>query len=90
MARKHLLDSLMGAPETKSLGKPPETPSPAPRYAKGAIGAVSKSIAELKSRSVVDLDPFSIKAGGLADRRRGAGAGPRASARFGRCRLLGS
>lgn len=41
---------------------------PTPRYTKGAIGAVSQSIAALKARSVVDLDPHAITAGGLKDR----------------------
>lgn len=39
-----------------------------PRYSGGAIGAVSQSIADLKSRSVIEIDPFKIKAGGLMDR----------------------
>jgi len=71
MARKDLLKGLM---ETKA-----DTPSPAPapaarvdaakpRYSKGAIGAVSQSIAELKSRSITEVDPKMIDAGGLRDR----------------------
>jgi ParB family chromosome partitioning protein len=39
-----------------------------PRYSGGAIGAVSQSIADLKSRSVIEIDPFKVKAGGLLDR----------------------
>ena len=62
MARKDLLKGLMGE-------QPATTGSKArPRYTKGAIGAVSKSIADLKSRSVIDIDPFAIEAGGVNDR----------------------
>ncbi len=63
MARKNLLKDLMSeaAPETKAA-------SPTPRYKKGAIGAVSKSIADLKNRSVVDLDPHLITGAGMEDR----------------------
>ncbi len=39
-----------------------------PRRSTGAIGAVSQSIAQLKSRSVIEIDPFDIKDGGLQDR----------------------
>jgi len=48
MGRKNLLQDLMGAPETKAA-------EPRKRPTKGAIGAVSKSIADLKSRSVTEL-----------------------------------
>ena len=65
MARKNLLKGLMEQPE--KLKSEPKSDS-APRYKKGAIGAVSKQIEELKSRSIVELDPFAIKAGGLSDR----------------------
>lgn len=41
---------------------------PGSRPAKGAIGAVGRSIAELKARALVDLDPHLIDAGGLTDR----------------------
>ena len=78
MARKHLLKGLMEtdapgaspAPEPEAADGVPEAPRrrAAPRYSKGAIGAVSQSIAELKTRSIVDLDPFAIDAGGLQDR----------------------
>lgn len=67
MGRKNLLQDLMGAPlETKSTEA-----SPRARPSKGAIGAVSKSIAELKSRSVVEIDPRLIHEGGLKDRLEG-------------------
>ncbi|MFK7943993.1 MAG: plasmid partitioning protein RepB [Paracoccaceae bacterium] len=66
MARKNLLKGLMQAAEAeKPQTKSAKTPAPP---AKGAIGAVSQSIAELKSRSVMDLDPFLIDPGGVQDR----------------------
>ena len=39
-----------------------------PRYAGGAIGAVSQSIADLRARAVIDIDTAMIDAGGLRDR----------------------
>jgi ParB family chromosome partitioning protein len=64
MARKNLLQNLMGdQPASKPADK-----APAPRYSKGAIGAVSKSIADLKSRSIVDVVADQIDNGGLRDR----------------------
>lgn len=67
MARKNLLKGLMEPLETKSAGDPP-APSSGTRFTKGAIGAVSQSIADLKTRAVVDLDPHLIEAGGVDDR----------------------
>lgn len=72
MARKDLLKGLM---DPDSANSPP-APSPdgrrvdpaRPRYATGAIGAVSESIAALRNRAVVELDPNLIEAGGLNDR----------------------
>lgn len=62
MARKHILAGLMATPE-------PGSNSPAPhRTTKGAIGAVSRSIADLKARSVIEIDPFLIDSGGVQDR----------------------
>ncbi|MCV6597965.1 MAG: plasmid partitioning protein RepB [Mangrovicoccus sp.] len=60
-------------PAAKTPAAPPAPGSPAahskrPRYAKGAIGAVSQSIADLKSRSISEIDPFAIDQGGLLDR----------------------
>lgn len=70
-------------PDTPSDGSDtaaPQDPSPAPaapsaapsaarpRYTKGAIGAVSQSIADLKSRAITEIDPFAIDQGGIADR----------------------
>lgn len=75
MARKNLLKGLM-----EEATRPPAPSEPAesgedtrvdparPRYKGGAIGAVSQSIAELKSRSVIEIDPHQIDAGGLTDR----------------------
>lgn len=51
--------------ETKSTTP---TPAPPPRRTKGAIGAVSQSIADLKSRALVDLVADQIDHGGLQDR----------------------
>ncbi|MEM7668494.1 MAG: plasmid partitioning protein RepB [Pseudomonadota bacterium] len=77
MARKNLLKGLIGdsaAPAPAASAVPSPTPAPAPaelvrpRYAKGAIGAVGQSIADLKSRALVDIDPALIEAGGLHDR----------------------
>lgn len=73
MGRKNLLKGLMEqatAPETKSA-LPGTAPAPAPapsRKPRGAIGAVSQSIADLKARALVDIDPADIDADGLADR----------------------
>ncbi|MEO1495257.1 MAG: plasmid partitioning protein RepB [Pseudomonadota bacterium] len=67
MARKNLLKGLMEPLETKSAGAPP-APATGARMTKGAIGAVSQSIADLKSRAIVDLDPHLIEAGGVEDR----------------------
>ena len=59
-----------GPPEsTPAAAKPPARVDPAkPRYTSGAIGAVSRSIADLKSRSIVDIDPRMIDNAGLKDR----------------------
>ena len=65
MARKNLLSGLMGDPAVQ----PDAAALPVrPRYAKGAIGAVSQSLADLKSRAIADIHPSAIDAGGLADR----------------------
>ncbi len=78
MARKDLMKGLMSEDEgspSPAAKSDPQSPAPeaprkraGPRYSKGAIGAVSQSIADLKTRSIVDLDPFTIEAGGLQDR----------------------
>lgn len=79
MARKNLMDGLMNAPDgtgRDSAGDTPDKPAAReprvdiarPRYGGGAIGAVSQSIAALKSRSVTDIPVGSIDAGGMQDR----------------------
>lgn len=72
MARKNILQGLMdGASDPVS---PVARVDPAkPRYSTGAIGAVSQSIAELKSRSISDMDADLIDAGGMRDRLEEAG-----------------
>lgn len=62
MARKDLLKNLLGA-------QPPSpAPSAPPRPTKGAIGAVSQSIADLRNRSVIEVPPDMIDHAGLRDR----------------------
>lgn len=81
MARKNLLQGLIEE-ASKSQEAPEASPSPTPstapeetrvdaarpRYAGGAIGAVSQSIADLKSRAVIEVDAAEISDGGLPDR----------------------
>lgn len=62
MGRKNLLQDLI-----RDANEAP-TKQLRPRQTKGAIGAVSKSIADLKSRSVTDLHADQIKAAGMQDR----------------------
>ncbi|MEH7829951.1 plasmid partitioning protein RepB [Gemmobacter denitrificans] len=62
MARKHLLEGLMAGPRA-------DAPEPdRPRYAKGAIGAISRSVADLQARALIEIDPMLIDAGGMQDR----------------------
>lgn len=72
MARKNLLSGLMGdqtvQPETAVAPAPAAAQPARPRYSKGAIGAVSQSLADLKSRAIADIHPSAIDAGGLPDR----------------------
>ncbi|WP_104019689.1 plasmid partitioning protein RepB [Roseovarius nitratireducens] len=79
MARKDLLKGLMEVPrsddgadgEARNEGARNEgarVDTGRPRYSGGAIGAVSQSIAGLKSRSVLEIDPDQVEAGGLRDR----------------------
>jgi ParB family chromosome partitioning protein len=72
MARKNLLQGLMAPQpddETEAeVGRGAAPPARPPRQAKGAIGAVGRSIADLKARAVIEIDPFAIDAGGMADR----------------------
>ena len=72
MARKDVLKGLL-EPHSPAAAEPHATPPvsdpPAPpRANRGAIGAVSRSIADLKARSVIELDPHSIEAAGMSDR----------------------
>lgn len=62
MARKDLLKGLLDAP-----AQPPADP-PAPRHSRGAIGAVSQSIADLRGRAMVDVPADMIDAAGIDDR----------------------
>ena len=71
MARKNLLQGLMDGAGDKKAGEGADAsakPVTTPRYAKGAIGAVSQSIQELKARSVIEVDPRMVDAAGVADR----------------------
>ncbi|WP_224826694.1 plasmid partitioning protein RepB [Cognatishimia sp. MH4019] len=68
MARKNLLQGLMDDAKSKDTPAEPRVDVARPRYTTGAIGAVSESIAKLKSRSVVDLDPFTVEGAGVKDR----------------------
>ena len=74
MARKNLLKDLLGPlPETpegpaESPALPAVPDSGRPRSGRGAIGAVSRGIADLRARAVLDLDPFQIDAAGVTDR----------------------
>ncbi|WP_170329141.1 plasmid partitioning protein RepB [Ruegeria arenilitoris] len=69
MARKNLLKGLMEAPPAPvSDDSPSRVDVAKPRYASGAIGAVSQSISDLKSRAVQEIDPRMVDDGGLRDR----------------------
>lgn len=63
MARKDLLKSLMDA----GPSDPKKTALP-PRSAKGAIGAVSQSIAELREKALIEVPADMIDNAGLEDR----------------------
>lgn len=66
MARKDLLKGLMQA----AVSPTPEDSQPAtlPRYDRGAIGAVSRGIDDLKRRAIIDVLPELIDNAGLRDR----------------------
>lgn len=66
MARKDLLKSLMDPEAPDAPGRSPGTLPP--RSAKGAIGAVSQSIAELKKRALIEVPADMIDMAGLRDR----------------------
>ncbi len=62
MARKNLLEGLK-----KPIGSAPPAPS-APRRKTGAIGAVSQSLADLKTRALIEVPAELIDDAGLKDR----------------------
>jgi len=66
MARKDLLKDLMAA-GGKSFGDAPTPPAPT-QSARGAIGAVSRSVADLQARAVMDIDARMIDDAGVKDR----------------------
>lgn len=69
MARKNLMDGLMNkAPTPATEPEATRVDVTRPRYATGAIGAVSQSISDLKSRAVQDVDAQLIDSAGLRDR----------------------
>ncbi|AGT10693.1 plasmid partitioning protein RepB [Paracoccus aminophilus] len=63
MARKDLLKGLMQA----AVEPAPDDPAP-PRYGRGAVGAVSRGIDDLKRRAILDVPPDLIDNAGLRDR----------------------
>ncbi|QUJ78257.1 plasmid partitioning protein RepB [Sulfitobacter albidus] len=66
MARKDLMKGLMS--DTPKAEPPARVDAAKPRYSKGAIGAVSRSIEDLKRRSIVEVDPSMVDGAGLKDR----------------------
>jgi ParB family transcriptional regulator, chromosome partitioning protein len=76
MGRKNLLQGLMDGAErdagattpAPAADSPPHSDPARARRTSAAIGAVSQSIAELKSRALLDIDPNLIDSGGIADR----------------------
>ena len=67
MARKDVMKGLMAEPD-KADEAPARVDAAKPRYTKGAIGAVSRSIEDLKRRSVLEVDARMIDPAGLKDR----------------------
>lgn len=73
MGRKNLLAGLMEAvPAAGDVASaspaPPALDPNRPRYAKGAVGVISRSVADLQARALTDIDPNHIDAGGWQDR----------------------
>jgi ParB family chromosome partitioning protein len=82
--RKSMLEGLMGvdpaAPAATALtttaatttttaaDRALGTPQPHGAARKGAVGAISSAITAMRANAVLDLDPRTIRAGGLADR----------------------
>lgn len=81
MARKHLLSGLIGA-ELPAGNKPADTPGPGQLASpssipstggsRGAIGAVSRSIEQLKAQSVAEIAPDLIEGSPITDRLPGS------------------
>ena len=67
MARKDTMKGLMESSDTADEA-PARVDTARPRYSTGAIGAVSRSIEDLKRRSVVEVDPRMVDGAGLRDR----------------------
>lgn len=67
MARKDLMKGLIDTADTPS-DPSARVDTAKPRYQTGAIGAVSRSIDDLKRRAVVEIDPRLIDKAGLKDR----------------------
>ena len=88
MARKNLLVGLLEAklPSGNSQPEAPLSSPPAPQAAphfssmggRGAIGAVTRSIEQLKAQSVIDIDPQLIEASFVSDRLETTGEHHRA------------
>ena len=78
MARKNLLANLTGAelPAGNSMTTPPVLrlgePFPTSGSARGAIGAVSRSIEQIRSHSIMELAPDLIDASFIEDRLVGS------------------
>lgn len=72
MARKHLLSDLvpskLSADNSQSESSPMPEQSATSVVARGAIGAVSRSIEMLKSQSITEIDPDLIDAPDVVDR----------------------
>lgn len=64
MARKNLLKGLMASAPAAAA----EDAAPLPRYTRGPIGAVSQSIAGLKSRALVEVPADLVDHAGIRDR----------------------
>ncbi|MFT3688784.1 plasmid partitioning protein RepB [Paenirhodobacter sp.] len=64
MARKNLLEGLLGSEK----GSNPPAETHAPRMSRGAIGAISRSVADLQARALIEIDPHLIDPGGAQDR----------------------
>lgn len=68
MARKDLLRGLLNSEPAPATGAPTPTPPLPPRMNKGAIGAVSQSLSELRNRAIIEVPADMIDNAGLQDR----------------------